>query len=166
MTCYAHPIYFGFVCLHSVALGLSAVLHFLSAGNIIPYLFCQANMERRGCLCDLQVFGHEYLIKLWLSAVGCVTAAVLFTRTGTKWPNSSLKARRSTYMQIIRRWEHELSDASVPCSDVVYCPGVLYFPARSHFPRAGRKDHLDILCAHAGGMQAPLEVRSGEPGFL
>lgn len=35
-----------------------------------------------------------------------------------------------------------------------------------HPQRAGRKDHPDLLCAHTGGLQAPLEVRRGEPGLL
>lgn len=44
---------------------------------------------------------------------------------------------------------------------------LLYCPARSLiFKRAGREDHPDVLRAHSGGLQAPLEVRRGEPGFL
>lgn len=39
----------------------------LSGGNIIPYLFCQANTELRYCLCDLRVCCREYLKKLLLS---------------------------------------------------------------------------------------------------
>lgn len=32
-------------------------------------------MELRDCLCDLKVFCHEYLKKLWLFLSVCVTAA-------------------------------------------------------------------------------------------
>ena len=55
------------VCLCSAVLRFLPALHSLSAGNIIPYLFCQANIELCDCLCDLKVFSHEYLKKLWLS---------------------------------------------------------------------------------------------------
>lgn len=56
-------------------------------------------------------------------------------------------------------------------ADVVTAPlcvvSLSYCPARSLiFKRAGREDHPDVLRAHSGGLQAPLEVRRGEPGFL
>lgn len=40
--------------------------------------------------------------------------------TGTRWPNWSSRARRSTYMQIRRRWEHELLDACGKTQDCMF----------------------------------------------
>ena len=136
------------VCLCSAVLRFLPALHSLSAGNIIPYLFCQANIELCDCLCDLKVFSHEYLKKLWLSCFrrsmyNCCCAPSLclsvslslslsLSRTGTRWPNWSSKARRSTYMQIRGRWEYELLETRARSRGLFFiCLGLLYFPARS-----------------------------------
>lgn len=64
-----------FVCIQQ--LRLPSIFHFLSAGNIIPDWFCQPNIKLSDCLCDLKVFSHEYLKKLWQFVSVRVTAAVL-----------------------------------------------------------------------------------------
>ena len=118
---------------------------------------------------------HEYLKRLWLSVSACCVCNCYraFSCSGTRWPNSSLKARLSTYMQIRRRWEHEFVDVwKRPALMTLYaeCGFLSQFVILSCMPsylqRAGQKDHLDILCTHTGGMQAPLEVWSGESSFL
>lgn len=74
---YAPAVFIAVLFVCAQQLSLPSIFHFLSAENIIPDWFCQPNIKRSDCLCDLKVFSHEYLKKLWLFVSVCVTAAVL-----------------------------------------------------------------------------------------
>lgn len=136
------------------------------------YWFCQSNMELRDCLCDLKGFCHEYLKKLWLFVSVRVTAAAL--SPGQEWGDQT-EVRRQDVPHICKSeggesmncwWKNSWLLVLMCCDSAFLSPFVIFSCTFSYFQCAGRKDHLDILRANTGGMQAPLEVRSGEPGFL
>lgn len=132
-------------------------LFVLSAKHRVPWLFM---WSQSGC--------HEYLKGLWLSVSTCCMCDCCCTPLPDRNEVTKLKFEGKTFhvyanQKEVRAW-------IVGCGKiqrVVLCVSLLYFPARFfHFQRAGWKDHLDVLCTHTGGMQAPLEVWSGEPSVL
>lgn len=76
-------------------------LFVLSAKHKAPWLFMWS-----------QSGSHEYLKRLWHSVSACClcNCCCALSWTGMRWPNWSLKARHFTYMQIKRRWEHQVLD--------------------------------------------------------
>lgn len=93
---------------------------------------------------------------------------------GQEWGNQT-EVRRQDVPHICKSeggesmncwWKNSWLLVLMCCKSGFLSQFVIFSCTFSYFQRAGRKDHLDILRANTGGMQAPLEVRSGEPGFL
>lgn len=130
-------------------------LFVLSAKHRAPWLFM---WSQSGC--------HEYLKRLWLS----VSAWLLLLLSPGQERGDQAEVRRQDVPRICKSeggegmkcwmsgvretWWVELSQF------------VIFSCTFSYFQCAGQTDHLDVFCTHTGGMQAPLEVWSGEPSFL
>lgn len=140
----------------------------LPLGNIITNLFCQLNMERLGCLCDLKVAAWIFKEVVAFCFCSAVRVPVIALALPDRNEVSKLKFEAKTFhiyanQKEVSKWIY-LMCLALECG---FLSQLANLSRKSpYLCCAGQKDYFNILCAHARGMQAPLEVWCGESGVL